>query len=290
MPSDEAAQQVFALGVVEFDHLDSVLAEPVHAALEGFRFAHYDGANAKLPDKATAVPARRQRRDHDRVTIRTLATRLSKGVRLAVDRRIILLDAPVVSASEQFTVAGEQGCPNWNAALREAVAGFLNGDLQQLARVNVRIHASEKNVNDIEPRCNRTMSCTLIHVLGSNIMIDMVQAGLSPGDVLVFQLESGYAMMRLLEVEEEPGIWHIAVYGDFFPDVPTAEASLADISRISVNSPHLALTTRAFESTQVAAIGNVPLQAADLIPLTNWRQDPQRVVSDRSVRLLLGIR
>jgi hypothetical protein len=122
------------------------------------------------------------------------------------------------------------------------------------------------------------------------MMIGMVQAGLKPGDVLVFQLESGYAMMRLLDVDASAGVWHIAVYGDFFPDVPSAEAALVDLPSISVNAPHLALTDRAFESTQVAPIGNIPLTQLELAPLNVWQADPAGVVYDRSVRLLLGIR
>ena len=38
-----------------------------------------------------------------------------------------------------------------------------------------------------------------------------MQDGLKPGDFLVFQLESGFAMMRLLA--EANGIWHVAVIG-----------------------------------------------------------------------------
>jgi hypothetical protein len=118
----------------------------------------------------------------------------------------------------------------------------------------------------------------------------MIHDGLRPGDFLVFQLESGYALMRLLAVDEPDGIFHVAVYGDFFPDVETAESAAADLSSISVNSPHLALTTRAFESTQVAAVANVPLSGQELQPLADWRNDPARETLDRSVRLLLGVR
>ena len=119
---------------------------------------------------------------------------------------------------------------------------------------------------------------------------EMVQAGLRAGDFLIFQLESGYALMRLLELDEAAGVWHVAVYGDFYPDISFAEGAITDPASISVNSPHLALTTRAFESTQVAAIGNVALNEAELAPLVAWYTDPDRVVSDRSVRLMLGIR
>ena len=113
-----------------------------------------------------------------------------------------------------------------------------------------------------------------------------------PGDFLVFQLESGFALLRLLAVDETRGdkTWHVAAYGDFFPDVESAEAALVDLSRLSVNSPHIALTTRAFESTQVARIANIPLDVSETEPLNHWRNDPDRQVSDRSVRLMLGLR
>lgn len=113
-----------------------------------------------------------------------------------------------------------------------------------------------------------------------------------PGDFLVFQLESGFALLRLIAIDEMRGAktWHVAAYGDFFPDVESAEAALTDPSRLSVNSPHIALTTRAFESTQVARIANIPLDASETELLNEWRNDPNREVSDRSVRLLLGLR
>ena len=79
-------------------------------------------------------------------------------------------------------------------------------------------------------------------------------------------------------------------YGDFFPDVDSAETALADLSGLSLSSPHIALTNRAFESTQVAKIANIPLNDRENEPLTKWRSDPNRYVSDRSVRLMLGLR
>lgn len=117
-----------------------------------------------------------------------------------------------------------------------------------------------------------------------------MQHGLTPGDFLVFQLESGFALMRLLRVDESDGVFHVAVYGDFFPDVDTAEALIENRASFSVHSAHIALTTRAFESTQVAAIGNVPLVDYELEHLNAWKSGSERDVSDRSVRLMLGIR
>ena len=113
-----------------------------------------------------------------------------------------------------------------------------------------------------------------------------------PGDFLVFQLESGFALLRLLAVNEVNGetLWHIAAYGDFFADVETAEAAALDPATLTVANPHIALTSRAFESTQVARIANVRLTDGELAPLSQWSKDPDPEISDRSVRLMLGVR
>ena len=113
-----------------------------------------------------------------------------------------------------------------------------------------------------------------------------------PGDFLVFQLESGYALLRMLAVDEIDGdkVWHIAAYGDFFPDVEQAEAATVAPEHLMVSDPHIALTTRAFESTQVAKIANVPLTNKESNSLNDWRNESERAVSDRSVRLMLGLR
>lgn len=112
------------------------------------------------------------------------------------------------------------------------------------------------------------------------------------GDFLVFQLEAGFALLRLLGTEDAKGVktWHVAAYDDFFPDVETAEAALATPELLSLSNSHIALTTRAFESTQVARIANIPLGSIENEALIEWRNDPNRSVSDRSVRLMLGLR
>lgn len=113
-----------------------------------------------------------------------------------------------------------------------------------------------------------------------------------PGDVLVFQLESGFALLRVLAVDENSSgrIWHVAAYDDFFPDIDTAEASAVEGTNLGVSEAHIALTERAFESTQVAKLVNVPLVDHELVSLNKWRLDPEHQVSDRSVRLMLGLR
>ena len=75
----------------------------------------------------------------------------------------------------------------------------------------------------------------------------------APGDDLVFQLESGFGLLRVLAVDGEGAhrVWHLLAYDEFFPDVETAEAALANAD-LPVRKPHMALTERAFERTPQA--------------------------------------
>lgn len=109
-----------------------------------------------------------------------------------------------------------------------------------------------------------------------------------PGDFLVFQLEAGFALLRVLAVDAEA--WHVAAYSDLFADVESAEAATNTPANLNVSLPHIALTQRAFESTQVAKVTNIPLTVHEQEPLMTWRKDPNCKISDRSVRLLLGLR
>ena len=112
------------------------------------------------------------------------------------------------------------------------------------------------------------------------------------GDFLVFQLEAGFALLRILDADGfgVDRVWHLTVYRDFFLDVESAETASRSPLSISVSDSHLALTNRAFESTQVAKISNQPLNASELEGLNAWRNSANKEVSDRSVRLLLGVR
>lgn len=107
-----------------------------------------------------------------------------------------------------------------------------------------------------------------------------------PGDFLVFQLEAGFALLRVLAVDEDA--WHLAAYGDLFADVESAETAIAEL-KLDVDLDHVALTGRAFESTQVAKIANRPLTDDEIEPVEKWRAGGGEV-SDRSIRLILGLR
>jgi len=112
------------------------------------------------------------------------------------------------------------------------------------------------------------------------------------GDFLIFQIESAYGLLRILAIDEtaEGTIWHLAAYNEMFQDIDAADEILNNPENLSVNIPHLALTNRAFESTQVARMKNEQLTEQELKPYTEWKKGEIRNVSDRSIRLMLGLR
>jgi hypothetical protein len=111
------------------------------------------------------------------------------------------------------------------------------------------------------------------------------------GDVLVFQLESGYGLMKVLSrSDEDERIWHLRVYSDLFLDTDSAENAAASLDSLSVSIPHVALTNRAFESTPVSRLINTPVRDEELSTLSDWRESQRPHVSDRSIRLLIGLR
>jgi hypothetical protein len=114
---------------------------------------------------------------------------------------------------------------------------------------------------------------------------------LAPGDDLIFQLESGFGLLRVLAVEGEGSetVWHLLAYDEFFPDVESAELALAQATPLPVRQPHMALTNRAFERTPTARLGNRAVTDAELVAYNAWLNS-ERPVSDRSALLMLGIR
>src|SRR5687768_18589989 len=114
-------------------------------------------------------------------------------------------------------------------------------------------------------------------------MIESMIHDFQPGDLLIFQLESGYGLMKVLAVDGSGGdpVWHVAVYSDLFLDAEMADNAVETDQQLGVAIPHVALTNRAFESTQVAKVNNKPLTVEEEKRLTDEGE-----VSDRSVRLL----
>ena len=113
----------------------------------------------------------------------------------------------------------------------------------------------------------------------------------APGDDLVFQLESGLGLLRVIAVEGKgtETVWHLLAYDEFFPDVESAERALVENGDLKIRNPHMALTARAFERTPAARLGNRPIKEEELAGYNEWLKS-DRKVSDRSALLLLGIR
>jgi len=113
----------------------------------------------------------------------------------------------------------------------------------------------------------------------------------APGDDLIFQLESGFGLLRVIAVEDNEGkpTWHLMAYEELFPDVESAEKALSDSSSLHIRMPHMALTERAFERTPAARLGNRPVTDDERAQYDNWVKRG-RTVSDRSALLMLGLR
>jgi hypothetical protein len=118
-----------------------------------------------------------------------------------------------------------------------------------------------------------------------------MQPQFAPGDDLIFQLESGFGLLRVIAIDDkEPGpVWHLMAYEELFPDVESAESALREPDSLHVRMPHMALTDRAFERTPAARLGNRPITDAERAEYEKWIKYDGRV-SDRSALLMLGLR
>lgn len=116
--------------------------------------------------------------------------------------------------------------------------------------------------------------------------------GFAPGDNLVFQLESGFGIMRVLAIDEDAdgeAVWHLSVAEDFYPDVESAEAALTRGTPLPVRVAHLALTNYAFGKTAAARLNNMAIRDEELEAYRAWRERGGEV-SNRSVVMMLGFR
>ena len=113
----------------------------------------------------------------------------------------------------------------------------------------------------------------------------------TPGDDLIFQLESGYGLLRVIAIDEREGkkVWHLSAYEELFGDVESAERALTSPEALHVRTKHMALTERAFERTPAARIGNRPVTNSELETYESWSRSDGHV-SDRSALLMLGLR
>ena len=113
----------------------------------------------------------------------------------------------------------------------------------------------------------------------------------APGDILVFQIESGYGLMKVIGTDTAGAetIWHVKAYRDLFMDVETADMAAASPGSLAPEISHVAMTDRAFESTQVAKISSEAVSGDEAAAVNSWRAAAAEP-TDRSIRLLLGLR
>ena len=111
------------------------------------------------------------------------------------------------------------------------------------------------------------------------------------GDDLIFQLESGFGLLRVIAVDEDDAntTWHLMAYEELFPDVESAERALANPLSLHIRKSHMALTARAFERTPAARLGNRPVTDNERSAYLQWLESDGKV-SDRSALLMLGLR
>jgi hypothetical protein len=113
----------------------------------------------------------------------------------------------------------------------------------------------------------------------------------APGDDLIFQLESGYGLLRVIAIDERHGkrVWHLSAYEELFGDVESAERALASPEGLHIRTKHMALTERAFERTPAARIGHRPVTETERAVYDEWSGSGGQVF-DRSALLMLGLR
>ncbi len=114
----------------------------------------------------------------------------------------------------------------------------------------------------------------------------------APGDDLIFQLESGFGLLRVIAVSERAGetVWHLLAYEELFPDVETAEAALGDAARLGIRVAHPPPTEHAFRKTPAARLGTRPVAEDELAAYRMWSERGDGEVFDRSALLMLGLR
>src|SRR6266853_1505041 len=87
---DILTQQRGALRRIEIKDSYAKRAQPLHAALKSAALSNHNRTESKLPDQSTAIPARRQRRNHGQASIAALASRVAEGIGLSVHGRVVV--------------------------------------------------------------------------------------------------------------------------------------------------------------------------------------------------------
>ena len=120
---------------------------------------------------------------------------------------------------------------------------------------------------------------------------EVVTQTFAPGDDLIFQLESGFGLLRVIAIDRRDSetVWHLLAYEELFPDVESAERALAEPDSLHVRNSHMAITERAFERTPAARLGNRSVTDIERAAYRQWIESGGQA-ADRSALLMLGIR
>jgi hypothetical protein len=110
---------------IEIDDGDTEGTKPVDATLEIAAFADDNGAEAELAKQAAAVPARRERGDHDEFAVTFLPSGVTEGVCFAVEGWVTVLHAAIVPGANELAVGIENGGADGDAAFAQALASFV---------------------------------------------------------------------------------------------------------------------------------------------------------------------
>lgn len=108
--------------------LEAVVPQPVDASVEGPAFADDDGLESELADQAGAVPAGRERGDHNEVAVGALTSGVAEGVSLSVGGWVVVLDAAVVSRAQERAIGAEDRGSDGDASFGETLACFGDSD------------------------------------------------------------------------------------------------------------------------------------------------------------------
>jgi biotin carboxylase len=130
MGGNVVREHLDAIFGVQVDDVSAILLQPIDAAVKIYGLADNYCPDAELADQATAIPAGRERGNHDFVAVSALAARLSKGVRLSMYGRIAFLHSAVVAAPEQFSITFEQRSADGNSSFSKAEARFFQSHFQ----------------------------------------------------------------------------------------------------------------------------------------------------------------
>ena len=167
LAATKSPSSVDAFGVVEQHDPAPVLGHPGVAALEVARLADHDRADAELAQQPAAVPAGRERRDHDAIGVVAASAGGSERGRLCMHRGVAVLDAAVVPTPEQRPVFVEERGADRDAALGEAVASLGDGDLEHARHQCIVECARTRDLCSAERVMSTTADRTYTTTVGS---------------------------------------------------------------------------------------------------------------------------